>query len=92
VVPRKRHLKMERLLTPAEVAELFKVNPLTVTRWGGTGPHRGRAHAGRLHQVEGSRGQAAVPRRNIRGAPAPPFIVIARLVWDATSSPKIAHY
>jgi excisionase family DNA binding protein len=24
---------MERLLTPAEVAELFKVNPLTVTRW-----------------------------------------------------------
>jgi excisionase family DNA binding protein len=33
VVPRKRHLKVERLLTPAEVAELFKVNPLTVTRW-----------------------------------------------------------
>jgi excisionase family DNA binding protein len=23
----------ERLLTPAEVADLFKVNPLTVTRW-----------------------------------------------------------
>ena len=28
-----RHLDVERLLTPAEVAELFKVNPLTVTRW-----------------------------------------------------------
>ena len=28
-----RHLGVERLLTPAEVAELFKVNPLTVTRW-----------------------------------------------------------
>jgi excisionase family DNA binding protein len=28
-----RHLGVERLVTPAEVAELFKVNPLTVTMW-----------------------------------------------------------
>ena len=28
-----RHRDVERLLTPAEFAELFKVNPLTVTRW-----------------------------------------------------------
>jgi excisionase family DNA binding protein len=30
-------LAAERLLTPAEVAELFKVNPLTVTRWANQG-------------------------------------------------------
>ena len=29
---RKRHPDVEHLFTPAEVAELFKVNPLTVTR------------------------------------------------------------
>jgi excisionase family DNA binding protein len=28
---------VERLLTPAEVAELFNVNPLTVTRWANQG-------------------------------------------------------
>jgi excisionase family DNA binding protein len=28
---------VERLLTPAEVAELFKVHPLTVTRWANPG-------------------------------------------------------
>ena len=28
-----RHVEVERLLTPAEVAQLFKVHPLTVTRW-----------------------------------------------------------
>jgi excisionase family DNA binding protein len=33
VAARQRHLDVERLLTPAEVAELFKVNPLTVSRW-----------------------------------------------------------
>jgi excisionase family DNA binding protein len=33
VAARKSQLDVERLLTPAEVAELFKVNPLTVTRW-----------------------------------------------------------
>lgn len=33
VAARKRPLEVERLLTPAEVAELLKVNPLTVTRW-----------------------------------------------------------
>lgn len=33
VAARKRPIEVERLLTPADVAELFKVNPLTVTRW-----------------------------------------------------------
>jgi excisionase family DNA binding protein len=33
VAARKRPLGVERLLTPAEVAAMFKVNPLTVTRW-----------------------------------------------------------
>ena len=33
MVARKRHFEVERLLTPAEVAELFRVNPLTVSRW-----------------------------------------------------------
>jgi excisionase family DNA binding protein len=33
VAARKRQPAVERLLTPAEVADLFKVNPLTVTRW-----------------------------------------------------------
>ena len=28
---------VERLLTPAEVAQLFRVNPKTVTRWATTG-------------------------------------------------------
>jgi excisionase family DNA binding protein len=37
VAARKRHLDVEPLLTPAEVAELFKVNPLTVTRWANQG-------------------------------------------------------
>ena len=27
----------DRLLTPAEVAEMFRVNPKTVTRWARTG-------------------------------------------------------
>ena len=30
---RKPHFAVARLLTPVEVAELFEVNPLTVTRW-----------------------------------------------------------
>ena len=34
---RRRPLKVERLLTPAEVAELFNVHPLTVTRWANQG-------------------------------------------------------
>ena len=33
VVARRRSFDVEHLLTPAEVAQLFKVNPLTVTRW-----------------------------------------------------------
>ena len=32
----------EALLTPSEVAELFRVNPKTVTRW---------ARAGKLHAI-----------------------------------------
>ena len=39
---RTRHIEAERLLTPAEVAELFKVNPLTATR---------RANQGRIGSV-----------------------------------------
>jgi len=37
VATRNRQLAAERLLTPAEVAQLFKVHPLTVTRWANQG-------------------------------------------------------
>ena len=37
MAPRQRHLEAERLLTPAEIAELFKEHPLTVTRWANQG-------------------------------------------------------
>jgi excisionase family DNA binding protein len=37
VATRNRQLAPERLLTPAEVAQLFKVHPLTVTRWANQG-------------------------------------------------------
>jgi hypothetical protein len=30
-------LEVEPLLTPAEVADLFEINPLTVTRWAKAG-------------------------------------------------------
>jgi hypothetical protein len=33
VIDRKPDFDVEPLLTPAEVADLFKVQPLTVTRW-----------------------------------------------------------
>ena len=32
-----RPFKADSLLTPAEVAKLFRVDPKTVTRWGNTG-------------------------------------------------------
>ena len=32
-----RHLETEKLLTPAEVASLFRVDPKTVTRWAKAG-------------------------------------------------------
>jgi excisionase family DNA binding protein len=34
---RKPDLDAEPLLTPAEVADMFKVHPLTVTRWANQG-------------------------------------------------------
>ena len=37
MAPQNSRLDLERLLTPAEVAELFKVNPLSVTRWANQG-------------------------------------------------------
>ena len=37
-----RHLDAENLLTPAEVAALFRVDPKTVTRW---------AKAGKLNSI-----------------------------------------
>jgi excisionase family DNA binding protein len=42
VTPRQRNIEAEPLLTPGEVADLFKVNPLTVTRW---------AHQGRIGSI-----------------------------------------
>jgi excisionase family DNA binding protein len=33
VTARQRNIEAEPLLTPGEVADLFKVHPLTVTRW-----------------------------------------------------------
>ncbi len=57
---RKRPLEVERLLTPAEVAELFKVNPLTVTRWA----VQGRIGVVRTHLVQTGRGSAAARSGN----------------------------
>ena len=37
-----RHVEAENLLTPAEVAALFRVDPKTVTRW---------AKAGKLNSI-----------------------------------------
>jgi len=37
VAARQRRLEVGRLLTPAEAGDLFKVHPLTVTRWGNQG-------------------------------------------------------
>jgi excisionase family DNA binding protein len=36
-VDRKLDREVETLLTPAEVAEMFRVNPKTVTRWARAG-------------------------------------------------------
>jgi excisionase family DNA binding protein len=60
---RRRHLMQqdspepERLLTPAEVAAMFRVDPKTVTRW---------ARAGKLSSIRtlgGHRRSSRVPRR-----------------------------
>jgi excisionase family DNA binding protein len=48
----------EKLLTPSEVAELFKVNPKTVTRW---------ARAGKLTAIRTLGGHRRFRAEEIRG-------------------------
>ncbi len=64
----------DALLTPSEVAKLFRVNPKTVTRW---------ARAGKLHPIRTLGGhrrfRASEIRRCLRehaddGAPEPPWV------------------
>lgn len=56
----------EELLTPAEVAQLFRVDPKTVTRW---------AHAGKLSSIRTlgnhRRYRAAEVMALLRGEPVP---------------------
>lgn len=46
----------DELLTPTEVAKLFKVNPKTVTRW---------AHSGRLPSITTPGGHKRFPRSEV---------------------------
>ncbi|WP_256794673.1 BldC family transcriptional regulator [Terrabacter sp. Ter38] len=48
---------VERLLTPAEVATIFRVDPKTVSRW---------ARAGRLHALRTLGGHRRYPESEIR--------------------------
>ncbi|HEY3240192.1 MAG TPA: BldC family transcriptional regulator [Acidimicrobiia bacterium] len=48
----------EKLLTPGEVAELFKVNPKTVTRW---------ARAGKITAIRTLGGHRRFSAEEIRG-------------------------
>jgi excisionase family DNA binding protein len=49
----------DRLLTPGEVAVLFRVNPKTVTRW---------AKAGKLSAIRTPGGHARFRESDVRGA------------------------
>ncbi|GMA87405.1 hypothetical protein GCM10025868_26550 [Angustibacter aerolatus] len=65
----------ESLLTPAEVAALFRVDPKTVTRWAKAGKAHLDPHAGRPPPLP--RGRGARPARGHPAAallihPAPP--------------------
>jgi len=58
--------KPDSLLTPAEVAALFRVDPKTVTRW---------ARAGKLSAVRTLGGHRRFSEREVRallGLPSPP--------------------
>ena len=46
----------DRLLTPGEVAALFRVDPKTVTRWAAAGRIRQHPYSGRASPVPGVRG------------------------------------
>jgi len=52
-----RSADLERLLTPAEVAVMFRVDPKTVTRW---------ARAGKLSSIRTLGGPPPVPRSRSR--------------------------
>lgn len=68
----------ERLLTPAEVAVLFRVDPKTVTRW---------AAAGRLSSIKTPGGHRRFPEGEVRaqleaGGPGEDLELLAE-VWSA---------
>jgi len=52
----------ERLMTPGEVAALFRVDPKTVTRW---------AAAGRIRRVRTPGGHSRFPESDVRALLAP---------------------
>jgi excisionase family DNA binding protein len=53
----------ERLLTPAEVATMFRVDPKTVTRW---------AKAGKIHSIRTLGGHRRYRESEVRGLLATP--------------------
>ena len=54
----------ERLLKPSEVAQLFRVNPKTVSRWAATGKLRSIRTLGGHRRYRLSEVRAAVERMN----------------------------
>ena len=72
---RQHHPEVERLHTPVEVAELFKVNPLSVTRWavqGRIGSVRTLGGHTRYKKAEVLRLLHGDPVRRRRSTPPPP--------------------
>lgn len=58
IIPEAQNSKPERLLTPAEVASMFRVDPKTVTRW---------AKAGRLTSIRTLGGHRRYREAEVRG-------------------------
>ncbi|HET7399064.1 MAG TPA: BldC family transcriptional regulator [Intrasporangium sp.] len=70
----------DRLLTPAEVAALFRVDPKTVTRW---------AKAGRLTAVRtlgGHRRYHEAEILGLMGASAAPLVAVASVAPDVAAA------
>jgi excisionase family DNA binding protein len=66
---RQRNIEAEPLLTPGEVADLFKVHPLTVTRWAVQG-RIGSVRTLGGHQVQGGGDAAPAARKQPKTRPA----------------------
>src|SRR3982074_804287 len=83
----------EPLLTPAEVASMFRVDPKTVTRWAKAGKLSAIRTLGghRPHPQSTARGPPPGPRVRGAGAPAGPDSLAAsgRLISDTCSQAAV---